>query len=187
MSDDNGQRDVQDASAPWGINPATGKPYRRDPAPFAHLRRDPAAPKTKTTAAPAAKPDAEDKAAARYSKRIAGWLRGLIRLIKSRDQIDAAVVAIQAPKLADAWGRVAVDYPRLGALIDRVGPGGSLSEAASLTLLTAGVILARHGLLGGTPVEGFLIGYMNDLLVEAGVAERVDQADDANAPVPVPA
>jgi hypothetical protein len=92
------------------------------------------------------------------------------------------VLAVQGPRLAEAWGQVAVDYPRFGAMLDRIGPAGGLSDALVLTAMTAGMLAADAGILAGTPAEAVFGAMLDELIVSSGFA--AEPAGDSAVPAP---
>lgn len=174
-----------DPEAPWGRKP-DGTPYKRDPAAFAHLRGQPFGSLNgkgpqKRTSKSTGKPRASAAGAESLAMDAAGY-RGRIRrffltgakMLSRRAPVDAALVAVRADSMAEAWGRVAVSYPKFGRFLDRAGKGGDLSDAIGGTLMTAAMIAHVHGLTHGTP-----FGMMIEELVDQALAEFADSPEFA--------
>lgn len=161
---------VKDPAAPYGRKP-DGTPYRRDPAPFAHLKGKPFA--SQNGKASATKPlDGKVKrakidsppagTAEDYRKKFRRGFLALARMTARKAPATAIVVAVRADDMAESWGKVAVAYPKVGRLVDRFGKGSDLSEAISGTVLTAALIAHGQGLTRGTPIGDWL----EDVLVD---------------------
>lgn len=173
MSDDQ----AETVEAPWGINPKTGKPYKADPEKMRGLRglrtaKSSDGPKAPTPRGqtPPKPPTAANLST--YAGKFRSWFRFLTRFAGARNQVDGLIMTAQAEALAQAWGQVAVDYPKFGRFIDRTGGIGSLGEAVSLTVMTAGMVAANHGLLDNSPVGELFAGMIEETLVNAGFATR---------------
>lgn len=164
-----------DPEAPYGRRP-DGSPYKRDPGPFKHLRGRPfgsnsGAAKPPAPRASSAKPkprasvdgplasDAEG-----YKAKFTKLFRTGAKFLARKSPTPAAIVYMRAPEMADAWGRVAVSYPKFGRLVDRFGKTGDLSEAISSTVTTALMVAHTAGLTKGTWVEPLIDEAVHDLL-----------------------
>ncbi len=163
---------VKDPEAPYGRKP-DGTPYRRDPAPFAHLKGKPfasqngkpAAPKALEGKAKRAKIDSPPAGTPEdYRKKFRRGFLGLARVLARRSPGPAVIVAVRADDMAESWGKVAVAYPKIGRLVDRLGKGTDLSDAISGTLLKAALIAHGQGLTANTPVGDFLEDILQDVL-----------------------
>lgn len=175
---------AKDPDAPYGRKP-DGTPYRRDPAPFAHLKGKPFASangQAKPAASGAKSSDSKPKRASvqsppagtadDYRKKIGRGFKALARSLSRRAPVPAIVLAVRADDMAESWGKVAVAYPKLGRAIDRLGKGSDLSDAISGTLLTAALIAHGQGLTRGTPIGDWLEDIMMD------VVERFQNSDE---------
>lgn len=141
--------------APWGINPRTGQPYKRDPALFAHLRgkprgtasrrarRRPPAPAGPTAPAPSRPAGAKRPA---YGKRVAEI--GALGLVLVPDPVDREIVARQLTDLGPIVDRLAADSPAVAAFLDRYlinVTGGAWLELAMWGAVTGGMLALNHG------------------------------------------
>lgn len=194
-----------DPDAPWGYKP-DGTPYKRDPSAFDRLRGKPfgsqngAAPPRRATAS-SGKPRASSAGPAPlahdakgYAAKFGRVFRAGAKWLSKKAPVDGAIVAVRAPEMAEAWGRVAVSYPKFGRLVDRFGKGGDLSDAIGGTLATALMIAHAHGLTAGTPLEGWLDEVVNETLQTfstspdfAGMREKMEARANAAVTVDVAA
>lgn len=180
---------VTDA-APWGINPKSGKPYKVDPEKMRGLRALRTAKRDRSggTAtsdgprAPTARqapPKPPGKPVGTYAGKFSSWLRILTRFFGRRNTVDGLILTAQSKAIADAWGQVCVDYPRFARWIDRAGAVGSLTDAVTVTLMTAGMVAANHGLLDNTLAADIFRGMLEETLAEAGFIEHPNNAPAA--------
>jgi len=164
--------DLVDPDAPWGINPRTNKPYKRDPGPFAHLRNKPfgtSSAEAKALDAPGQPPRKRAKERApktppkgtpeAYASILTGWAtaggHGLMaRGNPAPDEPGpryaqaGIVLLVQADDLGRAWGPMAVRFAPLGRLIDKT----QVQSEAALAVTTAAqtfVMMARA--IGAVP------------------------------------
>jgi len=164
-----------DPEAPFGRR-KDGSPYKRDPGPFAHLRgrpfgslngqggKAPAPRKAVASGKPRASVDGPLKHDAEgYAGKIARAFRGVASFLAPRAPVPAAIVAVRSADMAEAWGKVAVSYPKLGRLIDRMSVGGDLSTAVGSTLTTL-IMVAHTG------------GYTKGLWFDDMIADAVQEA-----------
>jgi len=188
---------VKDPDAPYGRRP-DGTPYKRDPGPFTHLRGKPfgsvngQAPARRGAAKATPKPRATLAApkldAAGYGGKIARGFRSLAKLASRRAPAPAAIIAVRSDQMAEAWGRVAVSYPKFGVFIDRLGKGGDLSDAIGGTVLTLAMIAHVQGLTQGTPLADLLDDAVGEVLHTfatsdefGGLRDKMAKAAEARA------
>lgn len=173
-----------ETEAPFGRRP-DGTPYKRDPGPFAHLRglpfgsnrAAPAAPKPRAAGsgkpakrATVAGPPLLD--AAGYAAKFTTGIRSVAKMLSKRAPVPAAIVAVRSADMADAWGRVAVAYPKFGRFVDRASKGGDLSEAIGSTALTLAMLAHVGGYTKGTFLEDLLEDAVISALQEFDTAEE---------------
>lgn len=166
---------VSDPLAPWGHNPRTGKPYQRDPAPFAKLRGKPFGSQNGAPSPSAPKPRGKSSSGrpraaastaplkldvAGYAAKFTAGFRAFGKAVCRKAPYPGIIIATRAGDMGEAWGKVAVSYPKVGRLVDKLSKGGDLSEAVGSTGLT--LLLCAHaaGLTKGNPL-------MEDLLTDA--------------------
>lgn len=187
-----------DADAPFGRRP-DGTPYKRDPGPFAHLRGlpfganrtgvGPSAPKPRGDAKAPSKPTKRATIAgpplldaAGYATKFTTGFRSLAKMLSKRAPVPAAIVAVRSTDMAEAWGRVAISYPKFGRFIDRASKGGDLSEAIGSTAITLAMLAHVGGYTKGTFMEDILEDAVLTALQEfetgdefGGMRERIER------------
>jgi hypothetical protein len=110
--------------------------------------------------------------AAGYAQKIGRGLRMVAKGLSRRAPVDAAIVAVRADDMAEAWGRVAVTYPRFGAVVERFGKGGDLSDAIGGTLVTLAMLAHVHGLTQGLPIADMIAEAVDDTLETFATSEE---------------
>lgn len=165
-----------DPEAPFGRRP-DGTPYKRDPKAFDHLRgkpfgslngqgKPPSPRSAKGSTARRASVDATPLKhdADGYAGKFRRGFQTVAKMFARKAPVPGAIVYMRAPEMAEAWGRVAVSYPKFGRLVDRWGKTGDLSEAISSTLMTAAMVAHSAGYTKGTFLEPLLDGAVHELL-----------------------
>lgn len=147
------------ADAPWGVNPRTGRPYKRDPALFAHLRGQPRGSASKrprrsrraptpsgpTSPAPSTRPAPAGKKPA-YGKRVAEL--GKIGMVLVPDPVDREILAMQLAQLAPIVDQLCAESPALATFLDRYlmkVAGGAKVDLAVWAATTGGLLAMNHG------------------------------------------
>lgn len=166
---DGGMPDAYDPEAPWGRNPKTGRPYTKSPEERADIGRrlsearraagqNGGAPRKRRGAAPRPPRSAQGRPRAPqgpdYRPAILGLLQlpaaglGVLARFHPPFALDSAAIVLHAPPIADALHHLALDDPRVSAVLDKVmtvGPYGALIAAVSPLILQ---ILCNHGVIG---------------------------------------
>lgn len=153
-----------DPAAPWGINPRTGRPYKRDPALFEHLRkpgsrnerrraerrrdRPAAAPRQDQKGPGRGAPARSPRAAAvqSYGERAVALVAAGTTLIP--DPVDRAIVRARLPELAVLVDRLCAEYPAIAEAAERFlfrMTGGAWGDVAMWAVGTAGALALNHG------------------------------------------
>lgn len=176
VTDDGGMPDRFDPEAPYGRSPRTGKPYKLPPDQRAELGEKLAAGRRaamQNGRAPAkrgrgskgpgsTRPGSSRPAQPDYRSAVAGLLQlpAMALSVGSRVAptlgLDAAALALHTPPIADAVHHLALDDPRIAAILERVmqvGPYGALVAAVSPLLLQ---VLCNHGWVKPNPTMGTL-------------------------------
>lgn len=151
--------DAPTPDAPWGINPRTGKPYRRDPALFAHLKGQPRGSASKRPArrrkaptptgpvspAPSTRPAPAGKRPA-YGKRAVEL--GKVGLMLVPDPVDREIVLMQLAALGPIVDSLCAESPTAAAFMDRYimrMTGGAKVDLAVWVATTGGMLAMNHG------------------------------------------
>lgn len=172
-----------DPDAPYGRNPRTGEPYKRDPSTWAHLAaaREKAIEARKASGkaagkkAPSKRTDSKAAAADSYGDKLAGLLKIGSAFIEPRSPLDAAIVRQSADRLAPIIDRLCDEDQRVADLFDRIsrflGPTGAWAELAAEGALTAGALALAHGV--GHPI---LLAACGGVLLDAAAAAAASHA-----------
>lgn len=193
---------VTDPEAPWGRRP-DGTPYKRDPAAFAHLRGKPfgssngmgRAPTKRGAPAAPGKPVKRPSVAsplkhdaAGYAARFRKGIMAAAKVVARRRPVPGALIAVQSASLADSWGEVAVEYPKLGRLMDRLSKGTVLSDAIGGTMQLTLMIAYTEGMLRGTWLEDIVADAVHESMRKfmdaeefADFRERAEKAEAERA------
>lgn len=148
------------ADAPWGVNPRTGRPYKRDPALFAHLRGQPRGSASKrprrsrraptpsgpTSPAPSTRPAPAGGKRPAYGKRVAEL--GKIGMVLVPDPVDREILAMQLAQLAPIVDQLCAESPALATFLDRYLmklAGGAKVDLAVWAATTGGLLAMNHG------------------------------------------
>lgn len=127
---DVGQADAPDAG-PWGLNPKTGQPYKRDPKQMANIRlarfgggkrANTPKPATKAAGRPAVKATVDKAKTAAYGAACAKWfLRATDAVLK--DPVERAIMRRQAVDLALIVDKLLQEDPRIMRWVERLQIG----------------------------------------------------------------
>jgi hypothetical protein len=177
---------VTDPAAPWGINPRTGKPYKRDPdvmrrvreARFAGGRGPKPRAASPARASQKAGPAAPKKRTPRYGETVARWfVTGSSAILA--DPIEQHIMRTQSVQLAVIVDRVLEEDPRLVAWIERLRlrlAGGAKGELLAWGAMTGGLVAVNRGYRH--PVLVFALGGALEAIKVGAVAYEQAQAEE---------
>jgi hypothetical protein len=197
--------------APWGYHPKTGKPYRRDPAAFAHLRGRPfgaSAPADKKSATTVNKPvrraaKVKDTTPPKgtpmdYARKISKGadVAGAGLMTRGESGMAAGLVLrVSADQLGMVWGPVAVSKPKIGRGIDKLTAQSEMSLAVGTTMGTFAMMARAAKII---PDKHPIAKFIDKMIVDAVekyeanhpeefadmMASGVNDATDEAVPVP---
>lgn len=173
----------------WGINPKTGRPYTMSPERRAETgrrlaaaraaavdgsrrrgRRHSAPPRTRAGRAKAAAAEVPQYAqAAAGVLQLPAFVLGMLGRTQPVFALDAAAISMHTPGIAKAVQEVAMQEPRVAAVLDRVlkvGPFGALLAAVVPLVMQ---LAANHKIVQPIPELG--------ILDEQGLVDYLERAN----------